>query len=241
MVKGATIPPVTQNPEIRLIATTTHGRVLVRHSGEGAVRGVLLGFHGYKENARMQMERLDSIPGAAAWTCVSVQGLHRFYKGPPEEVVASWMTREDREAAIADNIAYVDAVIASLAPARGAPVVFAGFSQGVPMAYRAALRGQAGAAGVIAVGGEVAPELFDDPALSFPPVLLARGARDSWFTQEKFDADLNALRERGVKVTPLVFDGGHEWSEAASLAAGELLAEIAATPTSGSKTEGVGG
>ena len=220
---------MTPNPDVRLIATTTHGRVLVREPREGASPGVLLGFHGYKENARIQMERLESIPRAGAWMLVSVQGLHRFYKGPPEQVVASWMTREDREAAIADNIAYVDAVLAAVAPARGAALVYAGFSQGVPMAYRAALRGRWGAAGVIAVGGEVAPELLEDPGLRFPPVLLVRGEADSWFTQEKFDADLNALGGRSVKVSPLVFDGGHEWGEAVSRAAGGFLAEIAAT------------
>ena len=57
------------------------------------------------------MQRLDDIPDAAAWTLVSIQGLHRFYRGRSEEVVASWMTREDRDLAIADNRAYVAAAL----------------------------------------------------------------------------------------------------------------------------------
>ena len=108
----------------------------------------------------MQMERLRAIPGAAAWTLVSVQGLHRFYRGRTEEVVASWMTREDREVAIADNIAYVDAALDAVPHDGSTRIVFAGFSQGVAMAFRAALRGRRRAAGVIAIGGDVPPELL---------------------------------------------------------------------------------
>jgi len=73
---------------------------------------------------------------------VSVQALHRFYSRGHEKVVASWMTRQDREQAIADNLGYVNRVInALLADAPEVPVIFVGFSQGVAMAYRAAVLG----------------------------------------------------------------------------------------------------
>ena len=55
------------------------------------------------------------------------------------------MTRQDREAAIADNIDYVDRVVAATRTA-AEPLVFAGFSQGVAMAFRAAVRGKRRAA-----------------------------------------------------------------------------------------------
>ena len=96
--------------DIRLVATPTHGRVLIRHAEHDA-RGLLVGFHGYMENADVQMQRLEAIPGAAQWTLASVQALNRFYRGRSEEVVASWMTRQDRDIVIADNIAYVDAAV----------------------------------------------------------------------------------------------------------------------------------
>ena len=67
---------------------------------------LLVGFHGYRENAASHMAMLTRIAGTEGWLIVAVQGLHRFYtKGG--DVVASWMTREDRELAIADNVAYV--------------------------------------------------------------------------------------------------------------------------------------
>src|SRR5687767_15350660 len=94
---------------VLLVPAPTHGRVLVRDAGDP--EGILVGFHGYLENAAIMMARLEAIPGLERWTLVSVQGLHRFYKGRSEEVVASWMTRQDRESAISDNIAYVDNVV----------------------------------------------------------------------------------------------------------------------------------
>lgn len=211
--------------DIRLIATATHGRVLVREARAAAARGVLVGFHGYMEHAGTQMERLAAIPGAGRWTLVSIQGLHRFYRGRTQEVVASWMTREDRDAAIADNLEYVDTVLDGIPHDAATRIVHAGFSQGVAMAFRAAVRGRRPASGIIAVGGDVPPELLADGSLRFPPVLMARGTRDEWYTAATFRGDLNALAARG-RVRALEYDGAHEWTAAVAEGAGDFLASI---------------
>ena len=191
------------------IGTTTHGRVLVREAADPVA--VVAGFHGYMENAEIQMERLETLPGSERWTLISVQGLHRFYKGRSQDVVAGWMTRQDREDMIADNIEYADRVLEAAAP-EGAPVFTAGFSQGVAVAFRAGVRGRRRASGIIAVGGDVPPELVADPSVEFPAVLLARGETDEWYTTEKLNADVAALSGHGVQ--PLVFlhPGGHDWT-----------------------------
>ena len=59
------------------------------------------------KSADTQLSRLRAIEGSEHWLVVSIQGLHRFYQSEREEVVASWMTRQDRELAIGDNIAHV--------------------------------------------------------------------------------------------------------------------------------------
>jgi len=227
-----------------LVPTGTHGRVLVRDAP--APRGLLVGFHGYMENAQIQMDRLAGIPGADEWTLVSVQALNRFYRGRSEDVVAGWMTRQDREAAIQDNCDYVSRAMEIVAPG-AARIVYTGFSQGVAMAFRAAVQreprfntgqhgstrdtGQHGSAqgntvqrAVIAVGGDLPPELLADPAAEFPPVLLARGARDEWYTAAKLEADRAALAGRGVQVETVTCDGAHEWTSEVSAAAGRFLA-----------------
>ncbi len=213
-------------PESRLVAARVHGRILVRPAPAGPA-GFLLGFHGYLENAATQLARLQDIPGSERWTLVSIQGLHRVYRGRTAETVASWMTREDREAMIADNVAYVQAVVRDLGIAGGAaPIVCAGFSQGGAMAFRAAVRGSFGAAGVVSLGADVPPELLADDAARFPPVLFVRGARDGWLTAETFAANCAALRARGAAVRALVIDAGHAWTGEAGRAAGEFLREL---------------
>jgi hypothetical protein len=78
----------------------------------------------------------------------------------------------------------------------------------------------------VVLGADVPPELARWDLSGLPPVLLGRGTREQWYTQEKMDADLGLLRSRGVDVRPLVYEGGHEWTEEFRRAAGELLAEV---------------
>src|SRR5581483_6566157 len=152
--------------DVRLIETKTHGRVLVR---AGNPRRLLAGFHGYAQNAEEMMAELEQIPGSEAWTLAAIQGLHRFYRSRSEVVVSSWMTRQDREAAINDNIEYVRRVIATFAEAE--TIVFVGFSQGAAMAYRAASTIRCSA--VAALGGDLPPDV---DGAKLPRVLIGRGA-----------------------------------------------------------------
>lgn len=212
---------------VAAVATTTHGRVLTRHARRESPN-VIVGFHGYYENADIQMTRLAAIPGADAWTLVAVQGLHRFYRARTDDVVASWMTRQDRELAIADNIAYVDAALRAALSGKYGSIVCAGFSQGVAMAFRAGVRGAARCAGIIAAGGDVPPELLADPNVAFPPVLLIRGAQDDYYPQKMFDGNVAALRERNADVTPVVVNAAHDWTADVSQAAADFLRRLSA-------------
>ncbi|HMF98990.1 MAG TPA: hypothetical protein VKE96_32035 [Vicinamibacterales bacterium] len=211
----------------RTIRAATHGRYLVEVSGDGAPGGTLVGFHGYAEGAEVQLARMRAIPGAERWLLVAVQGLHRFYQRRANEVVASWMTRQDRELAIADNIAYVASVVEAATaewPGSG-PLVFTGFSQGVAMTFRAAAGSPRRVDGVISVGGDVPPELDAASLGRVARVLICRGHRDEWYTTAKFDGDIGRLRAAGTMVTPLTFDGGHEWPEPVIRAAERFLGQ----------------
>jgi predicted esterase len=196
--------------KIRTIATGTHGRYLEEipeHS-----RATLVGFHGYQENAAIQFEVLRQIAGSRSAGLVSVQGLHRFYSRS-NDVVASWMTKEDRDQAIADNLAYVAKVMEAVTSDSGLtrPLIYVGFSQGVAMAYRAAALSQRPCDGVIALAGDLPPDVAP-LAASLPRVLLGRGSEDKWYTGEMSAKDLDTLRAAGVAVTEHVFDGGHAWA-----------------------------
>jgi predicted esterase len=200
--------------DVRSIAATVHGRYLV---SDGPPDRVLIGFHGYAETAEMHMSELQQIPGIERWTAVAVQALHPFYLNRSGKIVASWMTSLDREVAIDDNRAYVRSIAGQFPAAR--ELVFLGFSQGVAMAYRAAAGWRA--TGLIALGGEIPPELFES-SLSLPPVLIGRGKGEEWYTDEKFQKDLRFLSER-TTVQTCVYQAGHEWTAEFRAAAGAFL------------------
>jgi predicted esterase len=209
------------------IVTRTHGRVLLSGDRTGAALHLLVGFHGYAQSAEDMLGELRAIPGAERWTIVSVQALHRFYRGRSDVTVASWMTRQDRDVLIDDNIAYGDAVLSQVAAGRRVErLVVCGFSQGVAMAFRAGVRGHQRADLIAALGGDVPPELLSDRSVRFPRVLLARGRNDDVYGLDRFRADVQALRERYVSVDDLTVDSGHEWSPSFRQAVGARLIDL---------------
>jgi hypothetical protein len=85
------------------------------------------------------------------------------------------------------------------------------------MAYRAAANLDR-VAGAIILGGDVPPDV-DGP---LPPLLIGRGERDDWYTDEKLNKDLKSLTGRAT-VKTAIFGGVHEWTDAFRSAAGEFL------------------
>jgi predicted esterase len=212
--------------EERTIATLVHGRYLLATPAEVAGSPLLVGFHGYGESAERSLEELRRLPGAAGWTLCAVQALHPFYNRTGQ-VIANWMTRQQREHAIVDNIRYVASVVAEVK--RTLPLserlVYVGFSQGAAMAYRAAASSGHACRGVIVLGGDFPPELASLDLAGFPPVLVGRGTTDEWYDEAKMERDLEVLRGKGIDVRTAVFTGGHEWTDELRAAAGRFLAE----------------
>jgi predicted esterase len=195
-----------------VIAARTHGRFLVE---PGPAERLLVGFHGYGENADESLAQMLRIPGVEQWTVVAVQALHRFYRGRTGTISASWMTSQDRERAIRDNIDYVRSVVAEFPTATA--LVFLGFSQGVAMAYRAA-SAHPNANAIVALAGDVPPDI-EGP---LPPVLIARGTTEEWYAEEKLKKDLSIL-ESLTTVETYTFVGGHEWTDEFREVAGRFL------------------
>ncbi len=218
----------TPSPTVHTILAQALGRYLVLPSTSGSPAPLLVGFHGYGESAERHLEALQGIPGVEHWRVASVQGLHRFYQTRTEQVVASWMTSQDREQMIRDNLAYVSDVVTALRATGDpdTPLVYAGFSQGVAMAYRAALSTKHTCRGLLALAGDIPPELHDTPAQHWPPILLGHGLNDQWYTQDKWRKDQNILKSRASRFDTVQFDGGHEWHPDFLEAAGRFLDRI---------------
>ena len=211
-----------EEPSLATIDARTHGRYLVRVPAVSGPWPVLIGFHGYAETAGDHMDALQTIPGTEDWLLVSVQALHPFYTRK-DRVVASWMTRDDRELAIADNLDYIRRVLSRIRtdqPTDGT-LVFSGFSQGGAMAYRAAAHHAAD--GLIVLAADVPPDVIERRAAPLPPILLGRGTKDEWYTTAREEADRAALASIDANVEMCVFEGGHEWTDSFRHAATAFL------------------
>lgn len=216
----------------REIAALVHGRYLLEIPPEPEGRPLVVGFHGYGENAEKSLDELRRIPGASRWVLCAAQALHPFYNRTGG-VIASWMTRQLRERAIVDNIRYVSSVVTEVKRelAISERLVYLGFSQGAAMAYRAAAGSGHACQGVIVLGGDVPPEMADRALSGFPPVLLGRGASEEQYDAMKMEHDVELLRGKGVEVRPCVFQGGHEWTDEFRAAAGRFLEEVFQEPS----------
>lgn len=219
-------PTGPATPIERTIPAQVHGTYLLRPPAAGNPAALVVGFHGYGETARDHLAKLERLPGAERWLLCAVQALHPFYTRS-REVVAGWMTKHDREHAIADNTAYAGAVVAAVLaehPALAGNLAWIGFSQGVAMAYRTAAGAGHPARALVALAGDLPPEVAARDPLDLPPVLIAAGRADDWYGPARMEEDLALLRARGVDARGLAFAGGHEWSDEFYEAAGEFLA-----------------
>ena len=116
------------------LKTAKTGRVFI----EGDIQSanlVFIALHGYAQLATTFIQEFAPIvqPGIAV---IAPEGLHRFYrKGFYGDVVASWMTKEDRLNDIKDYCGFLDQVYAKFIQPNQ-HVVLVGFSQGVATACR---------------------------------------------------------------------------------------------------------
>jgi predicted esterase len=215
--------------QARVLATPTHGHYLIAAPAGDASGPLLVGFHGYGQSAEQHLGDLRRLPGLDGALLVSVQALHLFY-ARSQDVVGSWMTRQGRELAIEDNVRYVASVVERVRAEfpRAGRLAYLGFSQGASMAYRAAAFAGHACHALVALGGDLPPDVAHDANAPLPPVLIGRGRHDSWFTREKVELDLRRLSQRGLNVRLAEFEGGHEWrasfeAEAAAFLRAHLL------------------
>ena len=214
--------------EHHLAVTRTARYFVVGGDGEtgGAVRDVWIVCHGYGQLAATFLKSFEKVatPGRCI---VAPEALSRFYldasrkPGDAEpRVGASWMTREDREREIDDQVSYLDALADRVRPGAQTTRVrlrVLGFSQGVATVVRWLDRGVVRADEVILWAGSFPPDV--DLArfaarLGTTPVVLVVGTRDQLAPWAAADATADRLVGAGLSARLVSFDGGHRLDDA---------------------------
>lgn len=210
------------------IATQTHGRYCLSVPENQGPWPLLMGLHGYAEKAETQMQRLVSIEQAQAWMLLCPQALNAFYTPGHADVVAGWMTRQDRDIAITDNIAYLSSLLDIVLEQYAVPdtIAILGYSQGAAQAWRLAAMGPHSCAGVIAISGDLPEELTTEDLAKIPSALLIRGREDAVYKRDLFLSDARRLEEAGVPIRTEEIEGEHDWETACEGILSKYLQEL---------------
>jgi predicted esterase len=203
----------------------------------GFPRELWIACHGYGQLARRFIRPFTALDDGSR-LIVAPEALSRFYLDPIAErrhdpsprVGATWMTREDRDAEIADYVEYLERLCTEIRhPLRGAAprLVVLGFSQGTATVSRWLAASEMRVDQLVLWGGAIPPEL--DLAhwasrLHGAAITLVAGEQDQFATAATVAAEAERLSAAGVAFTLHRFDGGHTIDAAALLHVAEGFA-----------------
>ncbi len=105
-------------------------------TGPSTPENVWILFHGYGQSAMHFLNNFKDFKPQNS-LLIAPEGLSKFYlKGVDGRVGASWMTRENREFEIQDQLQLVDHLLAKIDPNGSLKIHLFGFSQGAAVACR---------------------------------------------------------------------------------------------------------
>lgn len=169
--------------EENLISVTKTARVVTAGTPSSKIAVVVL--HGYAQSSARFLDKMVTIPDVY-W--VAPEALNRFYvEGFSGNVGASWMTKELREADIADNRHYLNTVFNQFVFGKGfEKVVLLGFSQGGATAIRFAHAFPNQLQSLIVWGSDFPKELIPDfkETTSEIEKYFVLGNQDQFFTTD---------------------------------------------------------
>lgn len=179
----------------------------------GSATQIWITLHGYGQLARFFLRPFTGLETGKL--IAAPEGLSRYYTDAEHSRVgATWMTREDRDHEIADQVNYLDRLVEhlrSLCPP-GIPVSVLGFSQGVATACRWAMQGETTFERIVLWGGTLPPELeAADMRRRWKEstVVLVHGEKDTVVNDAAHSRNEARLRESGVRFHTVQFEGGH--------------------------------
>ena len=144
---------------------------------------------------------------------VAPEGLSRFYKKAfSGDVVASWMTKEDRLSEIEDYITYLDKLFSVFVKDSSVKPTVIGFSQGTATASRWIMNGKSQVENFVIWCGEFARDYGTIPS-KLPKIWHVYALKDEFIALDRFEDQSEFLKSIGFQVVDFSFDGGHTIDE----------------------------
>jgi predicted esterase len=175
------------------------------------VKTVLFVCHGYGQLADEFLTQFEKLQNENI-LIVSPEGLHRFYTRGHESVVASWMTKVDREDDIRDYVSFLDSVYAKVmgGVAEHAKVIALGFSQGAPTVTRWAALGKSKIDELILWCSLFPDDVSPIEITKKISLTMVTASNDKFVSVEQARAQMEKMKELNVGLQHLEFEGGHE-------------------------------
>ncbi|MBN7810157.1 alpha/beta hydrolase [Algoriphagus sp. H41] len=176
---------------------------------------IWLVLHGYGQLAEFFVRKFHPFFSPKRLFVAPEATNHHYRQGFQGRVGANWMTRHERETAIANNHRFLDALLGQILdkyPSKPTVHVL-GFSQGAATATRWASRWQGKIATLVLWAGgfaldmslECAKEAFAETQL-----ILALGDRDELITPDQLQKQEDLISSLNKEILRYSFAGGHE-------------------------------
>jgi predicted esterase len=183
--------------------------------------------HGYGQLAEYFIRNFEVIDDGTNFI-VAPEALSRFYlEGFSGRVGASWMTKEERDSEIADNVQYLNELYFTILKDQDIEklnIHVLGFSQGVPAACRWVADGEVKFDKLILWAGIFPPDMNNDFQFTADHLLkdkqtyIIYGNKDPFLKEEHFK-EIENFGKIKPDLKVIIFEGKHELK-------GEILKEI---------------
>ena len=210
------------DPQAHEIVVPRTARYYTLGPTPGSPRELWIVCHGYGQLAGRFIHDFAPLDDGTR-LIVAPEALSLFYldsiperrKQREPRVGATWMTREHRDAEIADQITYLDQLVAALTGQLGGAsprVVVVGFSQGTATVCRWLGAGGTRVDQLVLWGGQIPPELAVadwHARLQGAALTIVVGDADEYATAKIVAAEAERLESAGVAFSLQRFSGGH--------------------------------
>ncbi len=199
-----------------------HNKIITNQTGQYYCYGNVgtsihthwMAFHGYGQQAKRLTSKFE-IFKETGHLVVAPEGLHRFYwEGVYGDVVASWMTKENRQDDIADYVSFIDKVDEATGFSRKNNVhkIAFGFSQGCSTLWRWILNSHPDIDCIVLWAGWLPEDMLFKQHLEYlqsRKIYFIYGDEDKYLTSERLDVLFQRFDDALLNIEKIVFEGGH--------------------------------